>query len=196
MMILKLYLKRTIRKARKAIFYVFYKFNFQSLGWNSVMFYPYRIDGIENICIEKNVEFQSGLWIYCKKHGLINPEIIIQTGCTFGYNNHIVAIGKMCIGENVLTSNNVYISDNIHDYQDIDTPIKKQAIKFSGIVNIGSGTWIGENVSIIGATIGKNCVIGSNSVVTKNIPDYSVAVGVPARVIKQYNINSKKWELK
>lgn len=55
-------------------------------------------------------------------------------------------------------------------------------------------TWIGTNVSIIGnVNIGKHCVIGANSVVTHNIPDYSVAVGCPARVIKRYDFNQNKW---
>ena len=73
-------------------------------------------------------------------------------------------------------------------------PILKQKIKQIGTVVIGEGSWLGENVCVIGANVGKNCVIGANSVVTKDIPDYSVAVGVPAKVIKSYNFSSKKWE--
>jgi len=60
-------------------------------------------------------------------------------------------------------------------------------------VSIGDGSWIGENVCIVGATIGKNCVIGANSVVTKNIPDFCVAVGIPARIIKRYDLNKCAW---
>jgi acetyltransferase-like isoleucine patch superfamily enzyme len=59
---------------------------------------------------------------------------------------------------------------------------------------IGEGSWLGENVCVIGASIGKHCVIGANSVVTKDIPDYSVAVGIPAKVIKKYNFNKCEWE--
>ena len=54
-------------------------------------------------------------------------------------------------------------------------------------------SWLGENVAIIGASIGKNCVIGANAVVTDDIPDYSVAVGIPARVIRQYDAPSGQW---
>ena len=61
-------------------------------------------------------------------------------------------------------------------------------------VVIGEGSWLGEHVCVIGASIGKNCVIGANSVVTHDVPDYSIAVGVPAKVIKRYNFNSKQWE--
>jgi acetyltransferase-like isoleucine patch superfamily enzyme len=56
------------------------------------------------------------------------------------------------------------------------------------------GAWLGENVCVIGASIGKNSVIGANSVVTKNIPDYCVAVGSPAKVIKKYNVEKQIWE--
>jgi acetyltransferase-like isoleucine patch superfamily enzyme len=60
-------------------------------------------------------------------------------------------------------------------------------------VEIGEGAWIGENVCIIGASVGKGCVIGANSVVTKNIPDYCVAVGAPAKIIKRYSFELNEW---
>lgn len=68
-----------------------------------------------------------------------------------------------------------------------------QPLKVKAEVQIGDGSWIGENVSIIGEIVGKNCVIGANSVVTKDIPDFSVAVGIPAKIIKQYNQTTKQW---
>ena len=60
-------------------------------------------------------------------------------------------------------------------------------------VLIGEGSWIGENVCIIGAFVGKNSIVGANSVVTNNIPDYCVAVGAPARVIKRYDHKDNQW---
>jgi acetyltransferase-like isoleucine patch superfamily enzyme len=53
---------------------------------------------------------------------------------------------------------------------------------------------LGENVCILSASVGKHCVIGANSVVTHDIPDYSVVVGAPARVIKKYNFDTQRWE--
>lgn len=62
------------------------------------------------------------------------------------------------------------------------------------IVYIGFGTWLGTNVVIADARhIGHNCVIGANSVVTSDIPDYCVAVGIPAKVIKKYDFKKKSW---
>lgn len=88
----------------------------------------------------------------------------------------------------------VYISDNLHGYENIDIPIIKQAIIQKRPIRIGEGSWLGENVCVIGASVGKHCVIGANSVVTHDIPDYCVAVGAPARVIKRYSFEKGEWE--
>jgi acetyltransferase-like isoleucine patch superfamily enzyme len=102
-------------------------------------------------------------------------------------------VREVVIGDEVLTANNVYISDNIHEYEDITKPVMHQAVRFKRTVVIGAGAWIGENVSIIGASVGKNSVIGANSVVTRDIPDYCVAVGAPAVVIRQFDLQLQTW---
>ena len=107
--------------------------------------------------------------------------------------NHIIATRKILIGKSVLTANHVYITDNLHGYKDVTVPIICQPITQLNDVIIGDGSWIGENVCIIGASIGKHCVIGANAVVTKDIPDYCVAVGVPAKVIKLFDFNTNTW---
>ena len=126
-------------------------------------------------------------WLYCIPVDGMPAQLTIGSRCVFGYNNHIAAIRDVIIGDDVLTANNVYISDNLHSFEDIKTPIMQQPVRFKQSVHIGQGSWIGENVCVIGASIGRNCIIGANSVVTRDIPDFSVAVGVPARVIKQYD---------
>ena len=120
-------------------------------------------------------------------------QLIFEDGCTIGHFNHIYATKSIIIRKNVLTADKVYISDNLHGYEDIDTPIVRQPILQNGTVEIGEGSWLGENVCVLGVKIGKHCVIGSNSVVTKDIPDYSVAIGIPARVIKRFDIESNLW---
>jgi acetyltransferase-like isoleucine patch superfamily enzyme len=86
------------------------------------------------------------------------------------------------------------VSDNLHTYEDVNVPVIKQGIKQCEEVEIGEGSWIGENVCVIGAKVGRHCVIGANAVVTEDIPDYSVAVGMPAKVIKKYNPEKGIWE--
>lgn len=154
---------------------------------------PFRIDGKLGIQISGDTSFQSGLWLYSHVTPGSIGKIIIGSKSSFGYNNHITSVFEVKIGNEVLTANNVYISDNIHGYKDINIPILRQPVIFKESVVIGDGAWIGENVSIIGAKVGRNSVIGANSVVTSDVPDYCVAVGVPARVIKKYDLTSGLW---
>ena len=154
------------------------------IGRNSIIHGPFRIDGEENVVIGNDCYFQRGLWLYCHKSEEAVAKLSIGNGGIFGYNNHIVAIGKIRIDESVLTANNVFITDGTHEFSNRNVPIMNQGVRRIKDITIGSGSWIGENVCIIGASIGKNCVIGANSVVTMDIPDFSVAVGSPARVIK------------
>lgn len=98
--------------------------------------------------------------------------------------------------DGVLTGPHVFIADHNHNYLNPFVHIYKQGVlaELNSCVHIGEGTWLGTNVVIAGnIKIGKQCVIGANSVVTKDIPDYSVAVGIPARVIKRYDFDKKEW---
>lgn len=91
------------------------------------------------------------------------------------------------MGQKVLLSPNVYITDCDHEYRNLKAPVIDQGIVQKGqTVSIGDGSYIGINAVIVGnVKIGKHCVIGANSVVTKDVPDYCVAVGSPAKVIKK-----------
>jgi len=176
------------------LFKLFYSRKFHSFGEKSAIFQPLSIHGINNISIGKGVYVEYKTWLAALPHtGEEKCELKIGDGSRIGNFNHIYATQSIVIGQNVLTADKVYISDNLHSYKDIATPIMNQPIKQIGNVIIGDGTWLGENACVIGAKIGKNCVIGANSVVTKDIPDYCVAVGVPARVIKRYCSDSNKW---
>jgi len=136
---------------------------------------------------------QAGAWLYCCGIDGVPAALKIGEGCVFGYNNHITAVREVLIGDCVLTANNVYISDNLHEYEDVSRPIMHQPVRFKKAVSIGDGCWIGENVCIVGASIGRNCVIGANAVVTRDIPDFSVAAGIPAVVTRQFDPHLQKW---
>lgn len=96
-------------------------------------------------------------------------------------------MNSLKMGEKVLLSPNVYITDCDHEYRSLEVPVMDQGIVQKGqAVSIGDGSYIGINVVIVGnIRIGKHCVVGANSVVTKDVPDYCVAVGSPAKVIKE-----------
>lgn len=110
----------------------------------------------------------------------------IGRGSEIGERCRISISNSLEIGKKVLLSPNVYITDCDHEYRNIDIPVIDQGIVQRGqSVSIGEGSYIGINAVIVGnVKIGKHCVIGANSVVTKDVPDYCVAVGSPARVIK------------
>jgi len=183
-------------KFRTLSFALFHGGSLGLCGAGAYIASPSRIDGASSIKIDDKTVFQPGVWLYCcSEDPEKEAELLFGKGCVFGFNNHITAIRKVSVGDYVLTANNVYISDNIHEYENVDVPIMDQPVKFKREVSIGSGSWIGENVCIIGASIGKNCIVGANSVVTRDIPDYSVAVGSPAKVIRQYCIEQKKWKI-
>jgi len=177
------------------VFYLFCKRKFQYLGKNTRVIFPLNIEGMKNIFIGDNVRIGYKTWlasIPIKENE--KSTLVVGEGTFIGNFNHIFCTKKIIIGDKVLTADKVYISDNLHSYKNINIPIIDQPIKQIKCVKIGNGAWIGENVSIIGASIGKNCIIGANSVVTKDIPDYCVAVGAPARVVKRYNLETKIWE--
>jgi len=118
--------------------------------------------------------------------------VIIGNGVRIGISN--VIIGPVNIGNDVITAQNIVISGLNHGYEDINMPISVQPT-ITATINIEAECWIGANAVVTaGVTIGKHSIIAAGAVVTKNIPPYSVAVGNPARVIKQYNFTSQKWE--
>ncbi len=110
---------------------------------------------------------------------------------TFGRFSHIYATSKIEIGKKVLMADKVYLSDNLHGHVNVELPVIDQPIEQTKPVIIGDGAWLGENACVIGASVGKNAVVGANSVVTKDIPDYAVAVGAPAYIIKRFDFEYK-----
>lgn len=169
------------------------KSKFGRFGSGSYLKSPLRIDSPENIYIGNDVSVGYKTWLAAVPLTGGKSKLIIEDGSILGNFNHIYATRSIIIHKRVLTADKVYISDNLHGYDDVKIPIMDQPIVQKKIVEIGEGTWIGENVCIIGATVGNHCVIGANSVVTKDIPDFSVAVGSPAKVIKKYDFLLNKW---
>jgi acetyltransferase-like isoleucine patch superfamily enzyme len=120
--------------------------------------------------------------------------IKISNHVHIGSYNIIGARESIILEDNVLIGPHVMIGDHSHQYENIEIPIKLQESTEGGPVRIERDSWIGANVFILpNVTIGRHSVIGANSVVNRDIPPYSVAVGAPARVIKQYDFELKQW---
>jgi acetyltransferase-like isoleucine patch superfamily enzyme len=164
---------------------------FGSFGSNSV------------ICFPPNTIFNEK-YIHIGRNTMIGPECTLSAGmlpgqvcltdrvveigdrCLIGKGSGIVGHFSITIGNDVWTGHDVYITDQNHGYQDVNLPISAQTMP-EREVQIGAGSWIGHGSIVLpGARIGEHVVIGANSVVTGEIPSFSVAVGAPARVIKRY----------
>lgn len=171
---------------------------FKLFGKNVVLMQPCMITNPDYIEIEDNVFIREYSRIEAIKFdGRTNykPLLRIRRGAHIEQFFHVGACEYVEIGENVLIAGRVYISDHNHRFSEIDKPILAQGIEAGGKVVIEENAWLGEGCVILpGVTVGKNSIIGSNAVVTKDVPPYSIAVGIPAKIIKQYDQLSKEWK--
>jgi acetyltransferase-like isoleucine patch superfamily enzyme len=119
-------------------------------------------------------------------------DVFIGNNSGIGLSN--VIIGPVKIGNYVMLAQNVVISGLNHGYKNVSVPPRLQKVVTKQIT-IEDNVWIGANVVITaGVTIGKHSVIGAGSVVTRDIPQFTVAVGNPARIIKKYNFETDSWQ--
>lgn len=170
---------------------------FKYFGENSVIPRPSVPIGNKHlITIGDNVTFYDGIRMQAYTDKVdTNPEIKIGNGTYIGYNVSILACADITIGESCMIASNSLITSHNHgidaslDEYYVDQPVTASPI------TIGNGVWVGEQCLVLeGVHIGDKAVIGANSVVTKDIPAYCMAVGSPAKVIKKFNFETKSWE--
>lgn len=111
--------------------------------------------------------------------------IAIGTRCDIGPNTVITSVGGIELGNAVLVAGNCYLGGARYSHDDLHRPILDQGIYSQGPVTIGDGAWLGAGVIILdGVTVGRGCIVGAGSVVTRDLPDYAIAIGAPATVHK------------
>lgn len=181
-------------KATKQLFFSGYKSRiFQtfgkdvSLGRNTTYIGEKYISIGDNTSIGDNGRLTAyGYYEKTKQH--FTPLLTIGNNCNIGEQSHITAINCIMIGNNVLTGPRVLITDNAHGdslFKLLDTAPTERFLYSKGKVVIEDNVWIAEGAMIMpGVRIGKGSIIAANSVVTKDIPPYSVAAGTPAKIIK------------
>jgi len=173
-----------------------YKMMFKKMGSKSVIKSPLFITP-EFISMGSSVQIWKdarieGVSSYAHKN--FNPNIIFQDGVTFQQRCHITAADTLEIGKNTIASFDVMITDIDHEYEDLNLPVGNQPLIVKK-TQIGENCFIGSGAKIQAGTIlGKHCVVGTNAVVRGTFPDYSVIVGVPARIVKRYDEVSRKWK--
>ncbi len=162
---------------------------FAAFGDGSLICFPpaalFGEGGIQigrNTLIGPNVSLSAGMG---PDQDLLSDEIlVIGDRCLIGRGSSIVAHLSIEIGDDVFFAPNVYVTDQNHAFDDLSMPIGRQSMPEQPVV-IGAGSWLATNVVVLpGVTIGKHVAIGAGSVVTTDIPDNCVAVGSPARVVK------------
>ena len=125
------------------------------------------------------------------------PVIVLEDNCRIGRMCQIS--GKNCIHieRDVILSPSVLVMDHSHAYTTTTLPICHQGVTDGGRIRIGQGSWIGYGAAIVCTrgelTLGCNCVVGTNSVVTRSFPSYSVVAGNPARMVKQFDPVKQVW---
>lgn len=132
--------------------------------------------------------------VTCYNNVLYKPLIVLHDGVTIQQGLHLTCAKHIEIGENTAIAANVTITDIHHPYTDVTIPIEHQDLEISE-VSIGRDCKIYNGAVILpGVHIGDHVTVGANAVVNRDIPDYSVAVGSPAIIIKRYNFKTQKWE--
>lgn len=123
--------------------------------------------------------------------------LIIGNGCKIGRRCMISAKNKICLEEDVLVGPGVLITDHGHEFSDVNSPIYAQGINAGGRILVERNCWIGYGAAIICSSgelvIGRNSVVGTNSVVTRSVPPFCVVAGNPAKIVRRYDPVRGQW---
>jgi acetyltransferase-like isoleucine patch superfamily enzyme len=125
--------------------------------------------------------FEPGVWITAPAPARVR----IGSGVFLNLGVMVAAYEYVEIGDHCMLANGCFVSDANHRFDDPDRPVPWQGFTSKGPTRLGDNVWCGANVVITsGVTVGERCVIGANSVVSSDIPPYSIAAGAPARVLR------------
>jgi acetyltransferase-like isoleucine patch superfamily enzyme len=175
-----------------------YKPNFKFIGKKTVIRNTIYISNPQFISIGESVFIRDGARLeVIQLNSSSEPVLSIGDNTNIEQNVHIICHNNISIGANVSITGNCSIVDVTHPYEDIDNPVKigSRVCDDNASVVIGDHSFIGMGSIILpNVEIGKYVIIGANSVVSQNIPDYSVAVGSPARIIRRFDHQNKRWK--
>ena len=124
--------------------------------------------------------FEPHVWVTIAE----DAHVRIGSGCFLNIGVMVASVERVEIGDHCMFANGCFVSDGGHRFDDPETPVPWQGFTSKGPTRIGDNVWCGANVVITsGVTVGERCVIGANSVVTRDVPPFSIAAGVPAKVL-------------
>lgn len=180
---------RAWQRVRDKVFTLLCARGFRRFGARTVIALPVRIWGERRIEIGSGVYVGANSWLLALDgRGEETRPVAISIGDRTSISGDctITAVREVTLESGVLIGRNVHISDHAHHFARRDLPIRDQGVSEPKPVRICSGAWLGQGVVVCpGVTIGRNAVVGANSVVRSDIDDYCVAVGAPARVVRR-----------
>jgi acetyltransferase-like isoleucine patch superfamily enzyme len=163
-------------------------------SWDIRKYLAHRVSLGSSIVIAEGVQFG----ISCadpEEKG--EPVIVLEDNVGIGSHCQISAKNCIHMERDVMVASRVLIMDHNHAYKDVTQPIRDQGITEGGRIRIGQGSWIGSGAAIVcnsgELTLGRNCVVGANALVTRSFPPYSVIFGNPAIVLQQYDPIKQVW---
>lgn len=174
----------------------YYSKQFKYYGTNTIISSKIELKGGKYIHIGTNSYIGKRAvltaWDYAKQKKY-TPNIFIGNNVCIGDDVHITSINSITISDGCLIGKKVTITDNDHGHGNISEcqilPIERE-LSTKGRVYIGENTWIADKVTIVsGVSIGKNCIIGANSVITKSFPDNCIIAGTPGKIIKKIDLH-------
>lgn len=174
-----------LQRARDAAFSVLAARGFARFGKGSRILLPFRVGNADRIAVGSGCLIGAGSWLMVPRRG--DGGVVLEIGDRVRMNQtSISAVASVVIEDGVGIARGVYIADHAHGFDDADEFIRDQPLARVAAVRIGRGAWLGQNVVVLpGVTIGAGAVVGANSVVREDVPPRTVAVGSPARVVRQ-----------
>jgi len=168
-----------------------------TFGQNVVLRHPHKIQIGDNVIIDDNVVLDAkgqenkgiilGNGVLLSRNTVLNcknGDIILEDKVNMGVNSQIFSASEVKIGEKGLVAAYCYFVGGTHKFDRIDVSPLEQPRESKGIT-VGKNIWLGTNVQVLdGSVIGRDCIIGASAVVNSEIPDYSIAVGIPAKVLR------------
>lgn len=179
---------RLLKRVSAKTFSVLAAGGFASFGARSVIEPPVRLGGEGRISIGDDVFVGGGSWLQVlPSEEAAGVALSIGDGTSIAGNCVLSAASSVRLGRRVLVARGVYVSDHIHAYDDPTRAVLDQGVARVEPVEICDGAWLGQNVVVCpGTRVGRGAVVGANSVVLEDVPDYAVAVGAPARVVRSF----------
>jgi acetyltransferase-like isoleucine patch superfamily enzyme len=176
---------------------LYYRRVFASFGVNSILFKPLLLNNPRFMHIGNNVAIGQGVRMEALvTNGKRIPELRIGDNVNIEQNVHLICHSRLIIGNDVSITGHCAIVDVTHPYANVNDPVKIGAriLDEDSFVEIGKGSFLGFGALVMpNVRIGDYCIVGANSVVTKDVPDYSVVAGNPAKILRHYNSLTGEW---